>query len=30
VIKVLLWKTGARRQSELVAMFARLPDGRPA
>jgi DNA-binding CsgD family transcriptional regulator len=28
VIKVLLWKTGARRQSELVAMFARLPDGR--
>jgi DNA-binding CsgD family transcriptional regulator len=30
VIKVLLWKTGARRQSELVAKFSRLPDGRPA
>lgn len=29
VIKVLLWKTGARRQSELVAKFSRLPDGRP-
>lgn len=29
VIKVLLWKAGARRQSELVAMFARLPDVRP-
>jgi DNA-binding CsgD family transcriptional regulator len=28
LIKALLWKTGARRQSELVAMMARLPDGR--
>jgi len=28
LVKTLLWKTGARRQSELVAMLSRLPDGR--